>query len=224
MSRQNLHHVYDATDALLRTVDGLTPEQFAAPSLLPGWSRAHVVAHLALNALGFGRAIEGVRHRRPVAVYASPEQRDADIDESARLGVDALREFLFDACGRWRDLTEDITDWNGTFERTPGGPTLSVEQAVGARWREVEIHHADLDAGFGPADWSPAFAAFVFENVVGFRDDQVDLTLETPEGTVLLGAGGTPIRGTRHDLAWWMLGRGSGEGLEGDLPTLGPWR
>ena len=40
----------DADHRLVRTVDGLSDEQLAAPSLLPGWTRAHVVAHLALNA------------------------------------------------------------------------------------------------------------------------------------------------------------------------------
>jgi maleylpyruvate isomerase len=25
------------------------------------------------------------------------------------------------------------------------------------RWREVEIHHADLGRGFGWTDWSPAY-------------------------------------------------------------------
>ncbi len=60
----------------------------------------------------------------------------------------------------------------------------------------------------------------MFDGIVRFRTEQVDLTLETPEGPVPLGAGGPVITGTRHDLAWWMLGRGGGVGLTGDLPTL----
>ena len=30
---------------------------------------------------------------------------------------------------------------------------------LGARWREVEIHHVDLAAGYGPQDWPAAFVA-----------------------------------------------------------------
>jgi maleylpyruvate isomerase len=48
------------------------------------------------------------------------------------------------------------------------------------------------------------------------------------EGLWKLGRGAGPeIRGTVGDLAWWLVGRGSGEGLEcstGGLPTLGRWR
>lgn len=224
MSHDNLTHVYDATDALLRTVDRFTPEDFGAPSLLPGWSRAHVVGHLALNAVGFARAIDGARHGRPVPVYDSAEIRESDINEAATMEVGALREFLFSASGQWREATQGITDWHCTFERTPGGPELTIGAAVKARWREVEIHHADLGVGYLPQNWSPAFTHFVFDNVVESRRTQVDVTLETIADRIDLGQGGTVVRGARHDLAWWLLGRGSGEGLVGDLPTLGPWR
>lgn len=217
-------HVYDATDALLRTVDGLTKEQMLVGSVLPRWTRAHVVAHVALNALGFARAIDGARRRKPVPVYDSQESRDADVEVASKMSADGLREFTFDACGRWHEVTADLDEWEARLERVPGGPTLSVEEAVGARWREVEIHHADLDLDHTPADWTPQFTAYVFESIVEFRRPEVDATLETPEGPVILGDGGPVVRGARHDLAWWLLGRGSGEGLEGDLPTLGPWR
>ena len=36
-----------ADHSLVRTVDALSDSQYAEPSQLPGWSRAHVVAHLA---------------------------------------------------------------------------------------------------------------------------------------------------------------------------------
>ena len=42
----------EATQRLVRTVDSLDDEELATPSGLPDWTRAHVVAHLALNAEG----------------------------------------------------------------------------------------------------------------------------------------------------------------------------
>ncbi|MFM8625482.1 MAG: maleylpyruvate isomerase N-terminal domain-containing protein, partial [Actinomycetota bacterium] len=39
-----------AHQQLLAIADGLPDDAFPGPSALPGWSRAHVVAHLALNA------------------------------------------------------------------------------------------------------------------------------------------------------------------------------
>ena len=44
-----------AHDELLAALDRLPDRDFAGPSLLPGWTRAHVAAHLAHNAEGLGR-------------------------------------------------------------------------------------------------------------------------------------------------------------------------
>ncbi|KRF11620.1 hypothetical protein ASG90_18075 [Nocardioides sp. Soil797] len=226
MAHLHLPDVHEATDALLRTVDEMTPEDYAAPSLLPDWSRAHVVSHIAMNARCFARAIEGAVHGPSVPVYASPEARDADIAEAAKLPADELREFLFDACGTWRDTVEDLSegDLGAEIERTPGGPRLTISDGLLARWREVEIHHADLGMGWTPDDWSTDFVDEVLPGLVEFRSEEVDLSLESPEGTIQVGAGGATIRGSRARLAWWLMGRGAGEGLVGDLPTLGPWR
>src|SRR3954451_15483752 len=49
---ERLQAVEAASDRLLATVEGLTVAGFAEPSVLPDWTRAHVVAHLALNAEG----------------------------------------------------------------------------------------------------------------------------------------------------------------------------
>src|SRR4051794_40232697 len=48
------------TRRLVRCVDAIPDDQWIRPSLLPGWSRSHVVAHLTLNAEGLSGALEGV--------------------------------------------------------------------------------------------------------------------------------------------------------------------
>ena len=182
------------------------------------------MAHLALNAVGFTRAIKGASHHRAVPAYDSSEARESGIEKAASMEVGALRELLFDASGQWHEATRDVSEWDATFERTPGGPVLTIGEAVQARWREVEIHHADLGTGYLPEHWSPAFTDYVLAHVVESRTGELDATLETSTHRIDLGAGGRMIRGPRHALAWWLLGRGSGEGLAGDLPRLGPWR
>src|SRR4051794_11287560 len=73
----------DAAQRLVRTVDGLEDDDWSAPSLLPGWTRAHVVAHLALNAEALARALRGVvadgSDDGPRTMYDSDEQRQDDI-------------------------------------------------------------------------------------------------------------------------------------------------
>ena len=80
------------TRRLVRSVDGMSDEQWQEPSLLPGWSRAHVVAHLTLNAEGLAAALEGVHESRQVPMYRSSEARDADIAELARASTSELRD------------------------------------------------------------------------------------------------------------------------------------
>lgn len=228
MIEARLHQVYDATARYLRELDGLTTDDLAAPSVLPGWTRAHVVAHIALHALGTSRALTGLAHGHPVPVYDSDERRDADIEAMSQAPVDRLRELSFDACGRFKDATEAIhgsdATWDAMIERTPHGQAFTAEGIVDARWREVEIHHADLDAGYSPRDWPRAFTSYIFDLVLQDRGDSVDVRLHLPGGELVLGDGsGGSVAGDAGSMAYWLLGRDTGSGLTGDRPTLGPW-
>src|SRR5436189_1603175 len=69
--------------ALTRAVDALGSDELAAPSLLPGWTRAHVVAHVALNGDALAGVLDAVLREEPVAMYESNEKRASDIDELA---------------------------------------------------------------------------------------------------------------------------------------------
>jgi maleylpyruvate isomerase len=222
----HLELVHDATQSLVQTVDGLTDSQWGEPSLLPGWTRAHVIAHLTLNAEGMVGAVEGQRQGKPVPMYVSDARRDSDINELAVVDPDEVRERFFASTSSLRDHLEGLTPQLAArvVERTPGGPTFAVDEMVTMRWREVEIHHADLGAGFTQRDWSDEFADYLLVLAAWDRGAGHDLRLHTPDGEVAVGAGTGPmITGSAADLAWWLVGRGSGEGLSGDLPTLGPW-
>ena len=80
-----LELLHRATQSTVQTVDGLADSQWAEPSVLPGWSRAHVVAHLTNHALGTSRAILGLRNHQPTPIYDSNEARDLGIDRPRQL-------------------------------------------------------------------------------------------------------------------------------------------
>ena len=96
------------------------------------------------------------------------------------------------------------------------------------RLREVEIHHADLEAGYSRVDWPPRFCEILLASMTkrewaeSFRVAPTDL-----DGTWTYGEGDGPtVSGTAADLGWWLTGRGSGEGLtsdRGELPKVGAW-
>jgi maleylpyruvate isomerase len=59
----------------------LTDEEFGGPSLLPGWTRAHVLAHLAGNADAQVNFLTWARTGVETPPYASDEARDQEIAE-----------------------------------------------------------------------------------------------------------------------------------------------
>jgi maleylpyruvate isomerase len=218
--------------SLNRTVDALTAEELAGPSLLPGWSRAHVVAHLALNGFAMAAVAEGVGRGTTPAMYESDEQRNTDIDELAEADPADLRDRLLAATTAFADAVELVPHdhWSGAFTRVPGGPTWPAATLVPTRRRELEIHHADLGAAYSHHDWP---ADFVVELLDAVSVDQA------PSGPLLVRASdlgrewavgdgdGPVVTGRGADLGWWLTGRGPGEGIScegGELPTLGPWR
>lgn len=208
--RTRLEYVHRATQSTVQTVDGLTDSQWREPSLLPGWTRGHVVAHLANHAAGVARALHGLSTGRPATIYDSNEARDAGIDRLAAAPIDTIRERFLATVTEVYDALRHVSaaQEDRTVERTPGSGAIPVPELLAMRWREVEIHHADLDAGFTHHNWSPLFVSYFLPLVSHDRAPELDLRA---------------VSGEPADLAWWLAGRGSGEGLTGTLPTLGPW-
>ena len=218
----------DATNRLVRTVDAMTDEQYAEPSLLPGWTRAHVVAHLALNAEGLGGAVLGISTGEPAPMYVSNEARDADIEEVAQLSPTRLRDRLLAASGLFADAVAHLTDegWTEEIERVPGGMHFTVSSIPARRRTEVEIHHADLGLAYSSDDWPGDFCAALIPVMAARLQDRDEgfTVVATDLGRSWDVAGGGPeVRGTGGDLGWWLSGRGGEDRLDGDVPEIGEW-
>ena len=92
----DLAHLAEAGQRLVRSVDGLHRRRLGRRRrCCPGWSRAHVVAHLALNGEALGGRARGARpSTRRSPMYESQEARDDDIEELAGADHAELRERL----------------------------------------------------------------------------------------------------------------------------------
>ncbi|NGZ99848.1 maleylpyruvate isomerase family mycothiol-dependent enzyme [Nocardioides sp. W3-2-3] len=220
----------DAADArLLRTVDGLGDAAFAEDSLCDGWTRAHVTAHLALNAEALTGVLRGIRDGVPTTMYVDSAARDGDIDALAAEPPSAIRTRLRAACAAFGEVA-GVADGLGpevTFERTPGGRVTPAAAVPSMRRSEVEIHHADLGAGYSPADWPPAFALDLLASSAERYDGPGFHVVATDEPA--RWAFGSPdadavtVSGPAAALAWWSTGRDAGSLLSstnGSLPTL----
>ena len=222
-----------ADQRLARTVDSLPDPAYDEPSALPGWTRGHVLAHLALNAEALAAVLGGIAAGDVPPMYSSSEQRDTDIAELAGAGPAEIRARLM---GSTTGLVDAISRVPGDrldtlVERTTGSERSFPARAVaGMRLREVEIHHADLDAGYTRADWPLPFATYLLETMTARGGSDQHVTVEPTDvgGTWQAGAASTGpvVSGTTADLAWWLTGRGAGEGLtssDGTLPRIEAW-
>ena len=221
-----------SAQAFTRTVDSLTAEDLAEPSLLPRWTRAHVIAHVALNGLALAAVIDGVVHDNPVAMYESDEQRDADIEELSGAEPSELRERHLAATTAFADAVAlmDENHWAGRIDRLPDGPAWSMVTVVPTRRRELEIHHVDLGTSYTRSEWPEDFVVELLNAVTVDQASSGPFEVRATDvgrSWYVGGEGGPNVMGTGADLGWWLTGRGDGEGLSSDadeLPSLGPWR
>ena len=221
-----------ARDRLLATLARLTDEDLRAPSLLPGWTRGHVLTHVARNADAVTNLVHGAATGEDLPMYVSQEARDAAIEAGAGRPAGEQREDVARAAERFAEAAGALPAdrWDTEVSRLPGGPRVPVRMVGPWRRTEVEVHHADLGTGYTAADWPPDY----LDAMLARRERELAaagtaLTLElTDRGTrtVTTGTGGPQVSGTTADVVWWLLGRGTGERLacsEDRLPDLGRW-
>lgn len=225
--------LHDSDRRLVRTVDSLTEEEWRAPSLLPDWTRAHVIAHLALNAEGFAGALEGIDQGIDVPIYPSEAARDTEIVALAQRETAEVRERLFAATTRFREAVEALigSQWDRSVLRLPEGPAWPAADLPSTRRREVEIHHADLGTTYTHLEWPTDFSRDLLDQVSGDHaaadSDRFAISAIDLDARWTVGAEEPVVTGVASALGWWLVGRGDGEGLTsngGGLPRLGPWR
>ena len=138
----------------------LDDDAVRGPSLLEGWTRGHVLTHLARNADSVVRALAGAARGEVVDRYPGPPgSRDREIEEGAGRSAAELVADVVDTSVALDEALSSMPDaaWAG-FWQGQGGSRKPVAPLPAVRWREVEMHLADLDLpGFGVADWSAAF-------------------------------------------------------------------
>jgi maleylpyruvate isomerase len=239
--------VAGATARLLLTAAGLDDVAVRAASPLAGWTRGHVLTHLARNADGATNLLTWARTGVETPQYASLAQRAADIEAGADRPAAAQLEDLDAACARFAAAVSamPVAAWS-TVVRWTDGRESPAAQVMWRRLREVEIHHVDLGTGYQPADWPEAFTLRLLRGVArdlsgrhqsGRNQSGRDLSdrgprfvIRSPEvgHDVEVGAGATApvVSGPAWAAAAWLVGRGGSTELTveppGALPVVPP--
>jgi len=159
----------DSTDRLLAAVEKLDDSSVAAPSLLPGWTRGHVLAHLARNADALGNVLAG----RPM--YADAETREADIERDAPRPLAAqLEDLRTSAADLERAMVDRADEQWGVTVALRNGVTDLASSVPFRRRIEVELHHVDLGLGFGTEDLDTDFVRLDLPHWVDQLGDRLD--------------------------------------------------
>ena len=217
---RHLGWVRHADDQVLAVLDALPDPAFAGPSLLPGWSRAHVAAHLAHNAEGLARLATWAATGVETPMYASAESRAADIEATAAHRPADVREKVAAASTRLVLQLEELAPEVRLVEvRGLLPPPFPAGTLPWQRVRELWVHLVDLDAGVALADLpvhvQEALLDEAAERSVTRGVDPAIALVEDGGTSWQLGEGlaATTLTGPRPALLSWLTGRPGGAGL-----------
>ena len=121
-----------------RKLNELRDDELDAPSLVDGWSRRHVIAHVSYHARAMARLAEGVERGKLVPMYESASARDAEIALGATLPARALRTLFQHTEVHlnviWRDLPSPA--WTSSVTLMDG-QTVALPETVAIRAFEI---------------------------------------------------------------------------------------
>lgn len=223
--RTHLEELRSATAGLLRDIDGLSDTDVRAPSPLPGWTRGHVLTHLARNAEGSTRLLIWARTGVPSYEYESHQVRAAEIEQGAGRPAKALIADVTDSADAFFAAAESMPGqaWQRAVTFT-GGCDVAAARILPLRLGEVHVHHVDLDIGYRAADWPAGFVSDYLDTAVaglrGFPEFAVRLEATDTDRVYEPAEAAHVIKGPEYAILAWLIGRSDGSELahEGDGP------
>jgi maleylpyruvate isomerase len=229
-----------STDDLVTGLSGLawSASDVASPSLCDGWTRGHVLTHIARNASGIADTIAGALRGEIVERYPGGwDARNAAISSGASRPFSALVADVRDSASRLASVLDDVAAadaWD-----VPTAEDQTPEVWVYWRLREVVVHRVDLAADYSPSQWPAVFvarelgeAALSLAQRVGDQAVRVTVTADGSLVSDYVGkswsaGSGEPVEVSGPDWAVlaWLTGRASvvASALTA-TPPLGDWR
>ncbi|NHU84814.1 maleylpyruvate isomerase family mycothiol-dependent enzyme [Kocuria sp. JC486] len=176
---------------VLSSVERLSDHEVAEPSALPSWSRAHVITHLARNADGHRRRLNGALAGVDTPRYANGSlQRNQEIEVGAHRSADELVTDLAQSQELLANTLRQCMEADWTNAEYMATDTYPVRGCPARRLRELEMHHVDLDTGYTPMDWPSIYVDWDLANLLNTVSNRM------------------PERLQRQSFLAWLSGRG----------------
>lgn len=220
--------VVASQERLVQTVSGLDDARMREPSLLPGWTRGHVANHIARNAESYWRLLEWARTGVEHPQYPSPEARVAGIEAGAGHSAATLLADITSTNALFVQQVSLLPEaaWDATVRATAGWGHPAW-YTLYRRWREVEIHHVDLNAGYTPADWPSEYVRWELRDsltALGAKAPVSQVIAPDIDLTVQLDTDGPVLEGEGRTVLGWLTGRATDTGIDLPAPTWpGPY-
>jgi len=211
----------------LATASSLSDEELAAPSLCEGWTRAHVIAHVASSGRALVGLIDWATSGKERPLYASPEARFEAIAAIAALPREELLAEVRDSAATFADEAQRLTGELAAPEVKVAGRELPATSIVALRIAEMVVHHHDLETAWTIEEADPDSLLNALEAVVRAMRAKgaPGMTLVTEERDEwVIGDGALRVESDREGLLKW-LARGDAAELEaaGPVPVLPSW-
>ena len=215
---------------VMATVASLADFELGKPSKCKGWTRAHVIAHLARGADAMTNLATWAVTGQETPAYESREKRDADIEAATKLSAAELAADLERANARLLEAFQTLKE--GVQVETL--PTLfsgeiNALSLPARRTTELIIHHDDLGTTW---EWHEADPDAILDAIevcvrrLQINPDSPGLRIIAGEGEEwTVGDGTYRIEGYYDELLPFLAREQVDEGLqyEGELPKLPPW-
>ena len=215
---------------VMATVASLTDDELGEATKCEGWTRAHVIAHLARGADAMTNLATWAATGQETPAYASREKRDADIEAAAGLSAAELAGALEQANARLVEAFEALKDG----VRVPTFPTsfsgeVNAFSLPARRTTELIVHHDDLDTTW---EWHEADPEAILDAIevcvlrLQANPQSPGLQIIAGEGEEwVVGDGSFRIEGYYEELLPFLARGQVEDGLqyEGELPKLPRW-
>lgn len=208
----------EETQHLLGDTIQIGESEWQSPSRLPGWTRAHVAAHLARNADGYRRLVEGVVAGVPTPMYDERTRRD-DIERGSEQTGLQLQIDLDTSAQRLAAAFDKVPDdaWDEAVFCAGRERPLRLLPLI--RLNEIVMHRVDFGLGYSLQDAPGEVVEWLLRwCLVRTTERAIDsFRVRCPDGGAAT-VGEHPHRtvtGTSAALLGWLTGRGDPAGVTG---------